>query len=149
MIYFRKLFIDEVALDEVSVSLYKDLRKPFPPNHRPVYLGQQFQAMTMPVSIQHIKATNVNLVNSEITPNGDNGKANINRATLDIKNITSLPSKDRLEINADAYIENAAHAQVRLSFNYNLPQFSLNGKVVPTADTTADGVTIHGRDTTS
>ena len=60
----------------------------------PEYLGQQIKAIPLPLLIKQVKATNVNLVNTERKPDGGYAKANINRATLDVKNITSLPSDE-------------------------------------------------------
>jgi hypothetical protein len=76
-----------------------------------------------------LKATNVNLVNKELKPDGGYAKANINRATLDVKNITTLPSDELLTANADAYIENKAHANVTLSFDYNKQQFGIDCRI--------------------
>jgi hypothetical protein len=117
LIFKRKVLVDEILLDKVNAELYKDLRKPFPPNHRPKYLGQQFQSMDMPLFIRHVKATRVNLKNTEVLPDGETvGVANINRATLEMHNITSLPTTDKLTINAEAFIENKAKATVVLTF---------------------------------
>ena len=98
-------------------------------NRFPEYLGQQIKAIPIPLLIKQLKATNVNLVNTEQKPDGSYGKANINRATLNVKNITSLPSDEMLTLNADAYIENKAHANLSLSFSYQQPQFSINGTI--------------------
>ena len=129
LIFKRKLWIEEIGLDKVSISIYKDLTKPFPPDHRPVYLGQQIAAISIPLFIQKIKATHVNLVNREVTPEGGLGKANINRATLNIENVTNVDNKGNLTIKADAYVENKAHAHLQLSFPYNSPKFSISGKI--------------------
>jgi len=129
LIYKRKIVIDEILLDDVSASIYKDLTKPFPPDHRPEYLGQQIKAIAWPVIIHQIKATHVNLVNTEVKPDGGIGKANIRRASLTIEHITNLPTVENLTVSADAYVENKAHAYLRLGFDYNKPQFSIDGKV--------------------
>jgi hypothetical protein len=130
LIYNRKVFVDEILLDKVSANIYKDLTKPFPPNHRPKYLGQQFQSMDLPLSIRRIKATRVNLLNTERLPDGETvGLANINRATLEMTNITSLPSENNLSINAEAYIENKAKATVNITFDYGKPYFTFNARV--------------------
>jgi hypothetical protein len=129
LIYSGKLFIDKIVLDKVSVSLFKDQRKPIDKNRFPPYLGQQIKAIHIPLLIKQVKATNVNLVNTELKPDGGYGKININRSTLDAKNITNLPSNEMLTVNADAYIENKAHANLTLGFNYKEPQFSINGTV--------------------
>ena len=129
LMYSKKLFIGAILLDEVSLSIFKDLRKDFPPNHRPKYLGQQIQAIPMPMTIGQVRITSLNLVNTEVTPDGATGKANINRGTVTVDHFTSLPSTETLTITADAYVENAAHAILKLGFDYNNPQFSINGKV--------------------
>jgi hypothetical protein len=130
LIYARKFFIDKVLLDDVSAAIYKDLTKPFPPDHHPKYLGQQFQSMGMPLLIKQVKATHVNLVNTEVLPDGVTiGKANINRATLEIDNLTSMPSNDKLTIKAEAFIENKARANVTLKFNYDQPLFTFSAKL--------------------
>jgi hypothetical protein len=63
-------------------------------------------------------------VNKERNPDGSYSTANINRATLEVKNITNISSNDVLMLNANAYIENKAHFNLSLGFNYLEPQFS-------------------------
>jgi len=131
LIYAQKLEVKEVLLDSVSGSIYKDLTKPFPPHHRPKYLAQQVLGYSIPVSIQHIKVNNANLVNTEVKPDGSIGKANIKRGTLDIENVTNLPTTEKLNIRADAFLENTAHVYLKLEFNYDKSQYSLDGKIEP------------------
>ena len=94
LVYKGKIFIDEIVLDKVSAFIFKDQRKPIDKNKFPGYPGQQIKAIPIPLLIKHLKATNVNLVNKEQKPDGGYGKANINRATLNVKNITTLPSDE-------------------------------------------------------
>jgi hypothetical protein len=129
LIYKRKVFIDEIILDKVSASIFKDKSKPADPNNFPQYLGQSIKAIPSPVLIKKVKATNVNLVNKERNPDGSYASANINRATLEVKNITNVSSKDLLMLNANAYIENKAHFNLSLGFSYPEPQFSFNGRI--------------------
>lgn len=131
LMYAQKLLIGEILLDDVSLAIFTDLRKPFPPNHRPEYLGQQIMAIGVPIAIGKIKVTKLNLVNSEVTPDGANGKANINRATVTVEHITNLAAHEVLTVTADAYIENEAHAHIQLGFLYHQPQFSIDGRVEP------------------
>jgi hypothetical protein len=126
LIYNGKIFIGEIFLDSLSASIFKDQRKPVDRKRFPEYPGQQIKGIPVPLLIKHLKATNINLVNKELKPDGDYAKANINRATLDVKNITTLPSDELLTANADAYIENKAHANVTLSFDYNKQQFGID-----------------------
>ena len=129
LIYKQKIFIDELNLDKVSVVLFKDQSKPIDLKRYPKFLGQQIQAIGIPVLIKHVKATGVDLTNTERTAEGSYRKVHINRATLDAKNITSLPTGEMLVLNGDAYVENKAHANLTLRFSYTQPQFSINGKV--------------------
>lgn len=130
LLFKRKVIVDDILLDKVTAKIYKDLTKPFPPNHRPKYLGQQFQAMNFPLYIRRIKATNVNLLNTEKLPDGETiGLANINRATLEMQNVTSLPTQEKLTINAEAYVENKAKATVALTFDYSKPYFTFVARV--------------------
>ena len=132
LIYVNKIFVEEINLDKVSVTIFKDQRKPVDKTHFPKYPGQQIGGIGLPLSIKHVKATNVDLVNTEKKPDGSIGRVNINRMTLDAKNITSFPSDEMLSANADAFIENKAHAYLSLQFNYKEPRFMINGTVSKT-----------------
>ena len=129
LIYRRKIFIDEIVLDKVSASIFKDKSKPVDPNKFPQYLGQAIKGVSSPVLIKKVKATDVNLSNKERNPDGSYATANINRATLEVKNITNLSSRDVLMMNANAYIENKAHFNISLGFSYLEPQFSFDGRI--------------------
>jgi hypothetical protein len=131
LMYVYKIFAEEIVVDSISGSIFKDLTKPFPPNHRPKYLAQQIQDYTMPIAIKHIQVTHANLINTEVTPDNRIGKVNINRGTLDIYNVTNLPTSDPLKIEADAYVENTAQAHLELNFNYDQPRYSMKGNVRP------------------
>jgi len=141
LIHHRKIFIKEIGLDEVFLSIYKDLTKPFPPNHRPEYLGQQIKAISIPVNIRHLRATNFNLENREVTPDGRLGKANIQLVNLHVENITNLDSNGTLAIDADAYVENKAHAQLQIGFLYSQPKFNFKGKIDKFDMTDLNGIT--------
>ena len=129
LIYKRKIFIDEVILDKVTASIFKDKSKPVDPNKFPQYLGQSIKAIPSPVQIKKVKGTNINLVNRERNPDGSYATANINRASVEVKNITNLSSAELLQLNANAYIENKAHFNLGLGFSYVAPQFSFDGRI--------------------
>src|SRR6185436_5276486 len=109
LIYKRKIFIDEIILDKVSASIFKDKTKPPDLSRFPEYLGQTVTGIGSPLLIKKVSATNVNLVNRERNVDGSYATANVNRATLEVKNITNLSSSEPLMLNANAYIENKAH----------------------------------------
>jgi hypothetical protein len=129
LIYGRKLFIDQVILDKVSASIFKDKTKPLDTKRFPVYLGQTISGIKMPMLIKQVKASNVSLVSKERKPDGSYGIANINRGTAEIKHITNLSSGEMLNIKADAYLENNAHFNVNLQFSYTEPQFSFDARI--------------------
>ncbi len=129
LIYGRKVFINEITVDKASLAIFKDKRKPLDTNRFPQYLAQNVKAIPIPLLVNHVKATNANLVSTEIKPDGSYGKANINRGTLDARNITNLSAGAMLTIKADAYLENKAHAHLNLNYSYRIPEISFNGKV--------------------
>ena len=105
LIYAQKIFIDEVVLDKLNASIFKDNTKPIDKNRHPVYLGQTVSAIPLPVRIKHMKATHVQLDNTERKPDSSYAKLKITRATLEVKNITNLDPITDLVIQADGYIE--------------------------------------------
>ncbi len=129
LIYRNKLFVDQVHLANAEVSVFKDKTKPLDKDNVPDYPGQLVQSIPFPVLIKHIRATGVNVDNSERKEDGDYGRVRIKRGTLDVHNITNLPTDKMLTLNAQAYIEDKAFFNLGLSFSYLEPQFSLSGKV--------------------
>jgi hypothetical protein len=129
LIYSRKLLIDQIKLDKVSASIFKDKTKPLDTKRFPVYLGQTIREISMPMRIKQVKASNVSLVSKERKPDGSYGIANIHRGTAEIKHITNLSSGEMLNLKADAYLENKAHFYLNLQFSYTEPQFSFDARV--------------------
>jgi hypothetical protein len=105
------------------------MTKPVDIKKIPQYLGQSVKTIKPPILIRQVKATNVTLVNKERNADGSMATANLNRATLEVKNITNLSSNEVLMIKANAYIENKAHLNLSLGFDYLNPQFSFDGRI--------------------
>ena len=124
-----KIFIDEIIIDKVSASIYKDMTKPVDTKKIPQYLGQSVRSIKPPLLIEQVKATNVTLVNKERNADGSMATANLHRAELEVKNITNLSSNNVMLIKANAYIENKAHLNLSLGFDYLNPQFSFDGRI--------------------
>lgn len=126
LIYSRKLFIDQILLDKVSASIFQDNSKPLDKQKYPTYLGQAIVAIPMPLSIKQVDVTNLNLINREKLPNGSVGAANIRRGTVAVTHITNISSREMLTMKAEAYMENKAHFNLNLYFNYIEPQFTFD-----------------------
>ena len=70
LLHGGKIFINEILLDKLSVSLFKDQTKPIDKSRFPIYLGQQIKSIRLPLFIKHVKVTNADLVNIERKPDG-------------------------------------------------------------------------------
>jgi hypothetical protein len=128
LIYRRKLFIDEISIDKLELSLYKDKSKPVDKNKFPQYLGQKITAIPMPLMVKLVKATNVNLVNVERKEDGKTARVTVDRGTLGAKNITNLDPAGLLTLNASAYIEKKVLLNLNVAFSYATPRFSITVK---------------------
>jgi len=129
LMYAKKLFVDEIKLDNVKAAIFKDKTKPMDSTRRPAYLGQTVAAISLPLLIRHVKATDVELENTERKPDSSYAKVNIMKATLEVKNITNLSTQKGLEMKADAQINGKAHFKAVLTFSYQKPQFNFEGEV--------------------
>ncbi|MBL7845692.1 MAG: DUF748 domain-containing protein [Cyclobacteriaceae bacterium] len=129
LIYAKKLFVDEISIDNVRASIYKDKTKPMDSTRYPVYLGQTIGEIKMPLAIKKVNATNVHLENTERKPDGTLATVNISRASLSVKNISTLSSQSGLLMQADAWINNKVHFNTELEFLYNKPQFTFKGRL--------------------
>lgn len=129
LVYRHKVFVDEIKIEKVDVSLFKDKMKPLDRKKFPVYLGQKITAIPLPINIKSIKASGVSFVNVERKEDGKYAKVQIQRGSLDAKNITNLPSKDMLTVNLSGFVENKAPISLVAVFSYQKPQFTINCKV--------------------
>ena len=123
LIYAKKIFIDEIILDQVNASIFKDKTKPIDSTRFPAYLGQTISKIPLPLLIKHVKATHVHLENTERKADSTLAQVNITQATMDVKNITNLSRNSSLNMKADAYINDKAHFKAGLTFYYSKPQF--------------------------
>ncbi|TNF43674.1 MAG: hypothetical protein EP310_04300 [Bacteroidetes bacterium] len=128
LLYGKKLFIDEISIDSVSASIYKDKTKPIDANKFPEYLGQSVKAISLPLLIKKVTATNVNILNDERKPDSTYAKVNINRGTAEAKNISNINTGGFLSVKANAYLENKARFYLNLDFSYLQPQFNFEGR---------------------
>lgn len=129
MMYSKGIFIDEILLDQVALSIFKDKTKPLNKKRFPAYLGQSISKIPLPVRINHVKATRVQLTNTERKPDSTLAKVSISRATVDVKNITNLAPNSTLRMTADAWLMNKARFKANLTFYYSKKQFDFEGSL--------------------
>ena len=129
LVYHHRLFVDEINIDKVMVSLFKDKMKPIDKNKFPQYLGQKITAIPIPLRIKHVKATGASLVNLERKVDGKYAKVTITRGALEARNITNLPTKDMLTLKLSGFVEDKAPISLTGAFSYQIPQFSIDCKV--------------------
>ncbi len=123
----KKIFIDEISLDSVSANIFKDKTKPMDLKRFPVYLGQTIKGIKLPLSIKHLTASTVNLVNKERKVDAAYATANINRGTLNVENISNIDTLKELSIQLSAFLEQKVPFGIKLDFDYQKPQFRMEG----------------------
>lgn len=127
LLFSKKLLIDKIEMDSVSASILADISKPLDTTRFPVYFGQRLQTIALPISIKQVSAANFVFVYNEQQADSSFSKVNISRGNLEVEDITNLSVKNTLWMKADAYIENKAHFNLALGFNYSKEQFSIDG----------------------
>jgi len=129
LLYRQKIFVDEMNIDKVDVSLFKDKTKPVDKSKFPQYLGQTIMAIPIPINIKKVKVTHASFFNLERKEDRTYAKVNILRGSLEAKNICNLPSKDMLTLVLSGFVENKAPVNLTAVFSYQKPQFTINCKV--------------------
>jgi hypothetical protein len=129
LFYRKKLLIDEISLDSVSASIYKDKTKPMNMTVFPVYLGQSVKKISMPLKIDRLNATNVNLLNTERKIDSTYAKAHICRGTVSADNISNIGTSGVLMLKATAWLEDKVRFSLNLGFDYAKPEFSIEGSL--------------------
>lgn len=127
LLYAQKLIVDDIILDQVKTSIYKDKTKLMDSTQFPVYLGQSILGIKMPLAIKRVNATNVHLENTEKKPDGTLATVTIMRATLTVENISTFSRQPNLTIRANAWINDKVHFKTGLVFSYTNPQFTFDG----------------------
>jgi hypothetical protein len=129
LIYRRKVFIDDIKIDKVDVSLFKDKSKPIDRTKFPKYLGQKITSITVPINIKAVTVSKVSFVNVERKENGNYAKVTIERGSLEAKNITNLAPHGTLKVKLSGFVENKAPVNLTADFSYQYPQFFINCKI--------------------
>ncbi len=126
LIYHQRVYVDEIKIDTVNVSIFKDKTKPLDRNRFPEYVGQIVAGIPIPLALKTLTASAVNLVNVERKEDGKSARITVDRGTLTASNITNLDKEGLLTANASAYIENKVFIKMAVAYSYKKPQFSLD-----------------------
>jgi hypothetical protein len=129
LMYETKFFIEEIVLDSVNASIYKDNTKAKDLNHLPAYLGQTVMSIKNPVKVNSIKANQVNITNEERKPDGDIAKVTVSQGTVEVRNITNLAPNEELSLKAVALLAGKVKFDLKLDFSYSKPQFAFEGRL--------------------
>lgn len=129
LVYKSKILVDEIKMDKIEISVFKDKTMPLNKSKIPEYLGQQLADIPIPMLVNRLKATNINVVNLERKPDGNYAKVKIERGTLQAGNISNLASEKPLTLSAEAFIENKVHFNLDVTFSYLKPEFKMSGTV--------------------
>jgi hypothetical protein len=129
LVYHRRLLVDDINIDKVMVSLFKDKMKPIDKNKFPKYLGQKLAAIPIPLRVKQVNVTGASLTNLERKVDGKYARVNITRGSLEAKNITNLPTNEMLTVKLSGFVENKAPINLAVAFSYQQPYFNINCKV--------------------
>jgi hypothetical protein len=124
-LFRKKIFIGNIMLDSVDVTLYKDNTKAVDPEHLPGYPAQSIAKIPLPIRIDSLGITNLHLLSIEKKKDGDLAKVNLYRGVVNAANITNLKPEEVLTIGAEAFIEDKVKFNAKLEFSYAKPQIDL------------------------
>jgi hypothetical protein len=127
LMYRRKLIVEEISLDSVLASVFKDKTKPFDTGKFPEYFGQTVKKIGLPLNIKKLTAANVSIVYNERKPDSLYATVNVKHGNVEVNNITNFPSEEVLKMKALASLGDKVYFSLILGFSYNLPQFSFEG----------------------
>lgn len=126
ILYKRKILIDKITIDRVKAEIFKDKTKPLDKNRFPEYLAQQIKSIPIPLLVKQVNVTNASLLNTEKKVDSTYAKVNLNRVSVVVKNITTLPTNKKLTLSGTAFLANKVPFNLNLGFDYLKPEFSID-----------------------
>lgn len=126
ILYKRKILIDKITIDRVKAEIFKDKTKPLDKNRFPEYLAQQIKSIPIPLLVKQVNVTNASLLNTEKKVDSTYAKVNLNRVSVVVKNITTLPTTKKLTLSGTAFLANKVPFNLNLGFDYLKPEFSID-----------------------
>ena len=113
------VFIDSIELSGLNLKIYKDKRKPFNTNKRPVLINYKLKKMELPLLIHKININNSNLKYEEREEKrSELMTVSLNDIKGTINNITTIKShrKNPLLIDLESKLMNKAKMEVKINF---------------------------------
>ncbi len=129
LIYHKCLFVEQIDIDSLKATIYKDKTRPFDSTRFPTYLGQQIAGVPIPFKINKVEIKNSDIAYHEKKADGDAAAANINQVSATVTNVTNKLQSGFLDIKAVAFIEKAAPLNAEIKFMYAKPQFEFEVNV--------------------
>ncbi len=133
---YRNLFdysdfvADSLLISGGDIHLYKDKRKPFDTSKFPNYLAKQIFNIKIPLKIDIVKASNIDIIFSAKQPNKLTSKMDIYIADAKLNNIQNINPDQSLELNVNGKVHNSVPFKINLLFDYSKDIFSFKGRIL-------------------
>ncbi len=131
LIRSQSLIIDEVVVDSITASLFKDKTKPADPNRYPGYPGQNLAALDFPLQVKKVTVKNGNILNRERKTDGSYAKVIVAGLNASVTNVRSGTTVGSLLLQGEGMLENKVKFRVALDFSYSKPQFAFTASTDP------------------
>jgi hypothetical protein len=112
-----------------DINLYKDKRKPFNKNKFPNYLAKQIFGIKLPIKIDIVEASDIDIHFSANQPNNLLSKIDIQIDDTKLSNVQNIEPDQELGLNAIGKIHNSVPFDIQLQFDYSKDVFSFKGNV--------------------
>ncbi len=129
LIYEHTIIVDELKIDKLTASVFKDKTKPVDPERYPEYPAQQFKKIPVPFTVNKLNATNVTITNRERIPEGNYASVTVNRMSLEATTLTNMNDSSQLIVSAEASLQDKANFKVKVAFEYLKPAFRVEGSL--------------------
>ena len=123
------VFANHVDINDVKVHFFKDKHKPLDPNIFPNYLAQNIFGIKIPINIESVDASKVDVFVELVQQNSKISKIDVNDISLTLKNIQNKYKKQKLRLSAKGKIHYAIPFKVDLTFSYSRNYFSYKGEL--------------------
>jgi len=134
-INYRNLFdysdfiADSLVISGGDINLYKDKQKPFNKNNFPNYLARQIFSIKLPIKIDVVEASDIDIYFSAKQPNNLISKIEIQIDDAKLNNVQNIKPNQQLGLNAVGKIHNSVPFDIQLQFDYSKDVFSFKGNV--------------------